>query len=214
MNNSPKKHTLIDAMPKARVQPTVKRARKEGLYDPAKEHDACGLGFIANLKGKKSHQIVLDGIKILENLEHRGATGADPKMGDGAGMLVQIPHEFFAQVCDFDLPAAGNYGLGYFFLPQDADLQSQIKDIIETVALEEGQKVIGWRAVPTDNSMLSTDPEIAASEPFHLQGFFARAEGQSDDEFERRLYTLRRVLSNRIIATLGRRDDVYPVSLS
>jgi len=206
MKNSIGNHNLLEATPK--------RARKEGLYDPAKEHDACGLGFIANLKGKKSHQIIRDGIKILENLEHRGATGADPKMGDGAGMLVQIPHDFLSAVCDFNLPKAGDYGIGYFFLPQDKDLREQIKGIISTVADEEGQSVIGWREVPTDNAMLSTDPEIAASEPFHVQGFFSRSENQTDDEFERRLYTLRRVLSNRIIATVGRRDDVYPVSLS
>ena len=123
--------------------PAISRAQGEGLYDPANEHDACGLGFVANLKGVKSHKIIEDGIRILENLEHRGATGADPKMGDGAGMLVQIPHDFFKEVCDFDLPDAGQYGAGYFFLPQDESVRAKIVSIIEEVAKEEGQPVIG-----------------------------------------------------------------------
>ena len=193
---------------------TIARARAEGLYDPRNEHDACGLGFVANLKGKKSHQIILDGIRIVENLEHRGATGADPKMGDGAGMLVQIPHDFFGAVCEFDLPQEGNYGVGYFFLPTDSKLRDTVRAIVEKVAKEEESPLIGWREVPTDNAKLSTDPEIAASEPFHLQGFFGRADGVSDDEFERRLYVMRRVISNRIINEVGRRDDIYCVSLS
>lgn len=198
----------------ANSQGVPARARKEGLYDPRNEHDACGLGFVANIKGKKSHKIVQDGIRILENLEHRGATGADPKMGDGAGMLVQIPHEFLKSACDFDLPDAGDYGVGYFFMPRDEKLRDEIRGIIEKAAIEEGQEFFGWREVPTDNSMLSTDPEIAASEPFHYQGFLKRPADISDDEFERRLYILRRVLSNNIIDKLGRRDDIYPVSLS
>ncbi len=195
----------------------TKRNQAAGLYDPNNEHDACGLGFIANMKGEKSHKIVENGIKILENLEHRGATGADPLMGDGAGMLVQIPHQFFSQECSklgFELPDAGHYGIGFFFMPQDADLQEKIKSIIETVAAAEGQSVIGWRSVPVDNSMLSQDPEIMASEPAHWQGFFARAEDLDDDGYERSLYIMRRVLSNRIIDQLGSREDIYPVSLS
>ena len=150
----------------------------EGLYDPSNEHDACGLGFVAHLKGEKSHRIVRDGVHILENLEHRGATGADPLVGDGAGMLVQIPHDFFQAVTDFDLPDEGDYGLGFFFMPQDETLAEEMKaTIVETVA-SEGLSLIGWRAVPCDNAGLSQDPDIQASEPVHWQGFFARpAEG-------------------------------------
>merc|ERR1711907_416639 len=99
-----------------------KRNEKEGLYDPRNEHDSCGLGFIANIKGRKSNDIIQKGIFILENLEHRGATGADPLVGDGAGMLLQIPHEFFENECKnlkFQLPNEGNYGIGVFFMPQD-----------------------------------------------------------------------------------------------
>ncbi|MFD0915363.1 glutamate synthase large subunit [Pseudahrensia aquimaris] len=192
----------------------LKRARAEGLYNPSKEHDACGLGFIANLKGKKSHQIVKDGIKILENLEHRGATGADPKFGDGAGMLVQIPHEFFKAVVDFDLPEQGQYGLGYFFLPQEDEVRAKTIEVIEQVAKDEGTPIIAWRDVPTDNSMLSTDPDIAVTEPVHMQAFFTRPDGISDDEFERRLYITRRELSNRTIEEISFRDDIYAVSMS
>ena len=161
-----------------------KRNTPGGLYDPSNEHDACGLGFIANIKGTKSHRIIEDGIRILENLEHRGATGADPLMGDGAGILVQIPHEFLEEECralGFDLPKAGNYSLGFFFMPQDIVLQDQIKVIVENIAEESGQRVIGWRSVPTDNARLSQDPEIMGAEPAHRQSFFARPAGLSDD---------------------------------
>ncbi|MEL6782882.1 MAG: glutamate synthase subunit alpha, partial [Pseudomonadota bacterium] len=194
-----------------------KRNAKAGLYDPRNEHDACGLGFIANMKGEKSHKIVEDGIKILENLEHRGATGADPLMGDGAGMLVQIPHAFFAEECaklGFDLPAEGDYGIGFFFMPQDEAAQATIKAVIERVASDEQTPVIGWRQPPIDNAKLSQDPEIMAAEPSHWQAFFARPDGVSDDEFERDLYVSRRVISNAVIDEIGQRDDFYPVSLS
>ena len=103
----------------------------EGMYERTKEHDACGLGFVANLKGLKSHKIVKDGIRILENLEHRGATGADPLVGDGAGMLIQIPHEFFKSECEklnFELPNSGQYGVAFFFMPKGKVLNDKIKE--------------------------------------------------------------------------------------
>ena len=122
----------------------------EGMYERTKEHDACGLGFVANLKGVKSHKIVEDGIRILENLEHRGATGSDPLVGDGAGMLIQIPHEFFKSECEkltIKLPNLGQYGVGFFFMPQDKVLKSKIIKIIEKVSANELGGVIGWRNV-------------------------------------------------------------------
>ncbi len=194
-----------------------KRNLPGGLYDPRNEHDACGLGFIANIKGVKSHKIIVDGIQILENLEHRGATGADPLMGDGAGILVQIPHDFLADEClglGFELPKAGDYSLGFFFMPQEVALQDQIKLTIERIAESADQKVIGWRSVPTDNTSLSLDPEIMAAEPAHWQVFCARPAGLSDDDFERCIYVLRREISNAVIEALGSREDVYPVSMS
>ncbi len=193
---------------------SASRARPEGLYDPRNEHDACGLGFIANMKGQKSHKIIRDGIRILENLEHRGATGADPLMGDGAGMMVQIPHEFFAAETDFDIPEAGGYGIGFFFMPQDAEVREKIKQITADLAKEEGHTLLGWRAVPVDNSSLSTDPEIAASEPSHWQAFFSPAKDLDNDTFERKLYILRRVISNALLKNFGDREDIYVVSLS
>lgn len=196
----------------------IGRNQPSGLYDPANEHDACGLGFIANMKGAKSHKIIEDGLRILENLEHRGATGADPLMGDGAGMLVQIPHELFAAECPalgFDLPEAGNYGVGYFFTGLDEEVIQRTRSVIEKCADDEGFPVIGWRDVPTDNSSLSQDPEIMAAEPKHLQAFFRRGDIADDDAFERGLYVLRRVIYNALIAEFGgMRDEVYPVSLS
>ncbi len=193
------------------------RSKKEGLYDPRNEHDACGLGFIANIKGKRSHKIISDGLYILENLEHRGATGADPLVGDGAGMLVQIPHDFFSSVCKkerIQISEEGRYGVGFFFFPRSTDQHEKIKLRIKTLAAQFDMKVMGWRKVPVDNSCLTKDPEITASEPTHYQGFFSKPDGLTEDQFERKLYLLRRVISNSIYSFLGSMDNFYPVSLS
>jgi glutamate synthase (NADPH/NADH) large chain len=190
-----------------------------GLYDPRNEHDACGVGFIAHMKGTKSHKIISDGLKMLENLTHRGAVGADPLMGDGAGMLVQIPDALFrAEWAEkgVELPPVGDYGVGHFFLPQDDDLRAHIEDIITEVVAEEGQTLIGFRDVPVDNSSLSKAPDIVATEPVHRQVFIAKAEGlAAGDDFERRLFILRKVISGRIYAeTDGRDNGFYSVSMS
>ncbi|MDO6965300.1 glutamate synthase large subunit [Rhizobium alvei] len=192
---------------------------KQGLYDPANEHDACGVGFICHMKGQKSHQIVRDGLFMLENLTHRGAVGADPLMGDGAGILVQIPDRFFREEMagqGVTLPPAGEYAVGYLFMPQDEAQRAHIKGIIAEVVAAEGQILLGDRAVPVDNSSLSKAPDIAATEPYHLQIFIGAGEGVKDNaEFERRLFVLRKVISNRIYAeTEGRDNGFYIVSLS
>ncbi|MEO9340634.1 glutamate synthase large subunit [Mesorhizobium sp. SB112] len=191
----------------------------QGLYDPRNEHDACGVGFIANMKGAKSHQIVKDGLFILENLTHRGAVGADPLMGDGAGVLVQIPDAFFREEMaaqGIELPQIGHYGVGHVFMPRDETLRAHIEDIIAEVAQSEGLPLIGFRDVPVDNSSLSKAPDIAASEPVHRQVFFGRTpELESDDDYERRLYILRKVISGRIYQeTEGRDNGCYIVSMS
>ncbi|ASP91677.1 glutamate synthase large subunit [Sinorhizobium meliloti] len=187
-----------------------------GLYDPRNEHDACGVGFVAHIKGEKSHQIVRDGLSMLENLTHRGAVGADPLMGDGAGILVQIPDRFFREEMakqGVTLPKAGEYAVGYLFMPRDEALIAHFKEVISEVVAEEGQIVLGFRDVPVDNSSLSKAPDIAATEPHHVQVFIgAGREAASSDEFERRLFTLRKVISNRIYA--GRNLGFYVVSLS
>ncbi|MBV2184432.1 MAG: glutamate synthase large subunit [Rhizobium sp.] len=192
---------------------------KQGLYDPKNEHDACGVGFIAHMKGKKSHQIVKDGLFILENLTHRGAVGADPLMGDGAGILVQIPDRFFREEMakkGITLPKAGEYAVGHFFFPQDETQIAHFKKIIAEVCQAEGQVLIGYRDVPVDNSSLSKAPDIAATEPRHIQVFIgAGRDAATQEQFERRLFLLRKVISNRIYDEFkGEDTGFYPVSLS
>ncbi len=192
---------------------------KQGLYDPANEHDACGVGFIAHMKGEKSHQIVKDGLFILENLTHRGAVGADPLMGDGAGILVQIPDRFFREEMakqGITLPKAGEYAVGHFFFPQDEEQIAHFKKVIAEVCHDEGQNLIGYRDVPVDNSSLSKAPHIAATEPRHIQVFIgAGQDAATQEQFERRLFLLRKVISNRIYDEFGGQETgFYPVSLS
>lgn len=191
----------------------------QGLYDPRNEHDACGVGFIAHMKGKKSHQVVENGLKMLENLTHRGAVGADPLMGDGAGILVQIPDRFFREEMarqGIDLPQPGHYGVGYLFMPRDPELRAHIEEIVKEVIAAEGQTFIGLREVPVDNSSLSKAPDIAATEPFHVQVFIGRNPMlETDDDFERRLFVLRKVISNRIYQENDGDDKgFYVVSMS
>ena len=141
---------------------------KQGLYDPRYEHDACGIGFVVNVKGKKSHQIVDQALTVLENLDHRGACGCEPNTGDGAGILLQVPHAFFREACadiGFDLPTPGKYGIGMIFLPQDVQQQRQCMAQLESIVEGEGQRVLGWRDVPTVNAdlgatALSCEPAI------------------------------------------------------
>ncbi|SIQ26024.1 glutamate synthase (NADH) large subunit [Rhizobium sp. RU33A] len=192
---------------------------KQGLYDPRNEHDACGVGFIAHMKGQKSHQIVKDGLFILENLTHRGAVGADPLMGDGAGILVQIPDRFFREEMaaqGITLPKAGEYAVGHFFFPQDEEQIAHFKQVIAEVCQSEGQRLLGYRDVPVDNSSLSKAPEIAATEPRQIQVFIgAGRDAATQDAFERRLFLLRKVISNRIYDQYGGQETgFYPVSLS
>ena len=194
------------------------RAAAEGLYRPTHEKDACGVGFIANMKGETSHRIIRDGLQILENLTHRGAVGADPLVGDGAGMLVQKPDAFFrAEMAarGVTLPAAPDYAAGFVFLPRDADLRARCERVIEEVIAAEGQHFLGWRDVPVDSSCLSQAPEIRASEPVHRQVFVGRgATTPAGDDFERRLFILRKVISNRVYGGIASGEDFYIVSLS
>ncbi|MFZ2102508.1 MAG: glutamate synthase large subunit, partial [Oricola sp.] len=162
---------------------------------------------------------VSDGLAMLENLTHRGAVGADPLMGDGAGMLVQIPDVLYrAEWAEkgVELPPVGEYAVGHFFMPRDEELRAHIEGIITAVVAEEGKELIGFRDVPVDNSSLSKAPEIAATEPIHRQVFIAKADDlEAGDAFERRLFILRKVISGRIHAeTEGRDNGFYPVSLS
>ncbi len=209
----------------ASLRPTAKTtalpaaATPQGLYDPLHERDACGVGFIVNLHNRKSHRIIQDGLKIVENLTHRGAVGADPKMGDGAGMLVQIPHKFFAREAErlgFALPAPGQYAIGHIFMPKDAGQRADMERIVAEGIADEGQVLLGWRDVPVDNTELSHAPEIAITEPHHRQVFIGRGVNITDDEdFERKLYMVRKVISARIYERYtGLKNDFYVVSMS
>ncbi|MFO7479016.1 MAG: glutamate synthase large subunit, partial [Methyloceanibacter sp.] len=189
----------------------------QGLYDPKREHDACGVGFVADLKGRPSHQIVKYGLQILENLTHRGAVGADPKAGDGAGMLVQIPHAFLQEVCSplkIDLPAPGHYGVGMMFMPRNHAQRIYCEQVVARVTEAEGLTLLGWRDVPVDNSCLSAP--VIETEPVHRQVFIGRGPDIEDEnDFERRLYILRKVISNTVLGETGGRDiGFYTVSLS
>ena len=175
----------------------------QGLYNPANEHDACGVGFIAHIKGDKSHLIVDQGLQILDNLTHRGATGFDPLLGDGAGILVQIPDQFYRNISglDFDLPRPGNYGVGMVFLPQDEASRTKIQRIIEEFTSAEGQEVLGWRDVPVDNSGISqTAREV---EPVIRQLFIRRGINcQTEQDFERKLFVIRKHAEHRVSSTV------------
>ena len=189
----------------------------QGLYDPKNEHDACGVGFVADLKGRPSHTIVKHGIQILENLTHRGATGADPLAGDGAGILVQMPHAFLKEVTAplrIKLPEPGHYAVGHMFMPSNHAQRIYCESVVARVVEAEGLKLLGWRDVPTDNSCLSAS--VIATEPTHRQVFIGRGSDVEDEtDFERRLYVLRKVISNTINGETGGHDiGFYTVSLS
>jgi len=137
------------------AQNPISAPLKQGLYDPQFEHDACGLGFVVNMKGRKSHQMVSDALKILVNLDHRGACGCEANTGDGAGILIQVPHDFFvteAARLGFQLPAVGQYGVGQVFLPKNPTEREAIKNELAKIIAAEGQTLLGWREVPVNNS--------------------------------------------------------------
>jgi glutamate synthase (NADPH/NADH) large chain len=175
---------------------------RQGLYDPANEHDACGVGFVANFKGRKSHQIVRQGLTILENLTHRGAVGADPKAGDGAGILIQIPDDFLRACCidlGIKLPEPEHYGVGMIFLPQPVKSLNQCETLIEQTLVEEGQILLGWRDVPTDNDDLGDS--VKQVEPVIRQVFIGRGDNcATTDDFERKLFIIRKRVEHAVRA--------------
>ncbi|HSE91083.1 MAG TPA: glutamate synthase subunit alpha, partial [Candidatus Binatia bacterium] len=190
---------------------------KQGLYDPRFEHDACGVGFVVNIKGEKSHEIVEEALTVLQNLDHRGACGCEENTGDGAGILLQVPHAFFQDACEglgFQLPDPGEYGVGMLFLPDHRNQRRQFEKILEEIITSEGQRLLGWRKVPTDNLYLGETAK--AYEPFVRQVFIGRGEGIEDDlAFERKLYVIRRRAENAIrYARLPGGDFFYIPSLS
>lgn len=188
-----------------------------GLYDPSLEHDACGIGFTAHLKGRKSHKIVEDAIKMLERMDHRGACGCDPQTGDGAGILIQIPHEFLIESCrklGFRLPAAGEYGVGMIFFPMNPVEREECREILDRIILKLGFELLGYRKVPTLNDTLGEGS--GSVEPHVEQVFIKRPDDISDDiEFERKLYVLRQYASRLIREQVaGAPEHFYFSSLS
>ncbi|MCC7039445.1 MAG: glutamate synthase subunit alpha [Burkholderiales bacterium] len=189
----------------------------QGLYDPGREHDACGLGFIANLKGRKNHAIIRRGLEILENLTHRGATGADPLQGDGAGILIQMPDAFLRRACGklgITLPAPGQYGVGMVFLPQEPASRIACEQEIERAIDAEGQVLLGWRDVPTDNSGLSERTKEV--EPVIRQVFVGRGGRDVDqDALQRKLYVIRKRAGHAIQSlSLRHGKEFYVPSMS
>ncbi len=189
---------------------------EQGLYDPRNEHDACGIGFVVNIQGVQSHDIIVKGLQILINLAHRGACGCDPETGDGAGILIQIPHKFFARECaelGFTLPPAGEYGVGMVFLPVEPSHRLIAEGILERIAREEGLTVLGWRDTPIESDAIG---RIArASQPYIEQIFIGGASGMSPDELERKLYVVRKRAESEIAASdLPDKSFFYIPSLS
>ncbi|MEW6238932.1 MAG: glutamate synthase large subunit [Candidatus Omnitrophota bacterium] len=188
----------------------------QGLYDPAYEHDSCGVGFVANIQGVPSHDIILKGIEVLINLTHRGACGCDPETGDGAGILFQMPDEFFrgeAESLSFDLPPCGDYGVGMVFLSKEENKRAWIQQLLEKTVRDEGQKVLGWRDVPCDSSRLGW---LARSvEPVIRQIFIQRGAGFKDSaHFERKLYVIRKIAEKAARAHKEEAGYFYIPSLS
>ena len=194
-----------------------------GLYDPVHEHDACGVGFVANIKGHRSHTIVEQGLRVLENLLHRGACGCEAATGDGAGILVQMPDPFLRKITaglGITLPAAGAYGAGFVFLPQHEAARVASRRIIEEIVQEEGQRLLGWRTVPTDDRLLG--PSAVAAQPVFEQVFigagtvFDPSKADACAAFERKLYVIRKRIEHTIDRLLAPEDahTFYIPSLS
>jgi glutamate synthase (NADPH/NADH) large chain len=188
----------------------------QGLYDPRHEHDACGMGFVASIRGQKSHDILMKGLQVLLNLTHRGACGCDPETGDGAGVLIQIPHTFFVRECvklGFALPALGEYAVGMVFLPVEKHQRLQAEGILERVVREEGLAVLGWRDIPVDASAIGR--VARASQPYIEQIFVGRPTGLTEDQFERKLYVVRKRAETEVAACdMPDSDAFYVCSLS
>jgi glutamate synthase domain-containing protein 2/glutamate synthase domain-containing protein 1/glutamate synthase domain-containing protein 3 len=188
--------------------------QKTGLYEPLFEHDSCGVGFVADSNGIKSHQTVKDGITILNNLIHRGAIGGDGKTGDGAGILIQIPHSFFESKCQKNalvLPEAGEYGIGMIFIPINLEERKIAKSIIENTIINEGGTFLGWRDVPTNPECLG---KIAKESMPHICQFFALFNQFKGEELERKLYIVRRMIEKKALENGFSYKDFYIVSLS
>jgi glutamate synthase (ferredoxin) len=206
--------------PRARATPAApatRRPGKQGLYDPRHEHDACGIGFVVDMKGRPTHRIIEQGLEVLRKLDHRGATGAEPNTGDGAGILLQIPHEYLVRVCksvSITLPGRGHYGTGLVFLPRNPAQRRRLENHLAQIIRSEGQHFLGWRTIPTNNTHLGDTAK--SCEPFIRQIFIGRSPKVADElAFERKLYVIRKRASHEVVSEgLGGADMWYQPSLS
>ena len=193
---------------------------KQGLYDPAQEKDSCGVGFVANIKGKPSHQIMLDAYHLNSRMDHRGGCGFEANTGDGAGILMALPHSFFSEIASksfgVTLPAAGQYAVGNIFLPQVDAERETCRTTINRIISEEGQTLLGWRDVPIDAVGADVGPAALAAQPRIEQLFIGAAEGLSQEEFERKLYVIRKRFSHTLRGdtSLTEAKQLYACSLS
>src|SRR6185295_9416042 len=191
-----------------------------GLYRPEFEHDSCGVGFVAHIKGHRSHQILLDADHLLCRMDHRGARGAEPNTGDGAGILTALPHEFLAKAAKrelgVDLPAPGSFAAGNVFLPTDEPEREHCKRVVAELCAEEGQRLVGWRVVPTEPDKADLGESARAAMPHIEQVIIAAGHGVAGDAFERRLYSIRKRASHRLRgdAALKQAKFFYVCSLS
>ncbi|MCI0492425.1 MAG: glutamate synthase subunit alpha, partial [Planctomycetes bacterium] len=193
---------------------------KQGLYDPAYEHDSCGVGFVAHVKGKRSHQILIDAEEVIRNMDHRGACGCEPNTGDGAGILTALPYEFLQRVVrkelGKDLPPPGEFAAGIVFLPQDAVERAHSKQVVEALIVAQGQQLVGWRKVPTESEKANIGPSAKAGEPAIEMLVIASGKGLAGDAFERQLYLIRKQASHclRGSTSLDQAKMFYICSLS
>jgi glutamate synthase (NADPH/NADH) large chain len=175
---------------------------KQGLYDPAAEKESCGVGFVAHIKGQRSHQIVLDGDEVLRNMDHRGACGCEPNTGDGAGILTALPHEFLRRVAQeelkTELPAPGRFSAGLVFLPKIAAEREHCKRAVEAIILQCGQRLVGWRKVPTQAEAADIGATALSAEPCIEQLFIAAGDDLSGEAFERKLYLIRKQATRKL----------------
>ena len=209
--------SMENGIARERTSPRAEEPAKQGLYDPAFEHDACGVGFVAHVRGIKSHSLVQQGLQILNNLDHRGACGSEANTGDGAGILIQMPHEFLMEACRtarIHLPAAGDYGTGLIYLPKDPRTRRKVELAFEKIVNSENQDFLGWRVVPTDNSSLGETAR--AAEPCIRMPIIGRGPDTTDTlAFERKLYVIRKRAFNEIrCSTIDGGQHWYVCSLS
>ncbi len=196
-----------------------KYPEKQGLYDPQFEHDSCGVGFVAQIKNRQSHQVVQQGLRLLCNLDHRGALGADPETGDGSGILIQIPHHFFVEECQqagFYLPEVGEYGIASIFLPQDPVARRHCGEVIESHIVENGMDLLGWRDVPINIDYVGKQARSTMPAMRHLFMGYRRLENFDQEKFERNLYITRKAIRTAlqdveglIITSMSSRTIVY-----